>query len=127
MNESILTSTKAVLGITEECENFDPQIIMHINTVFATLSQLGVGAKSSFVIKDKTAVWNDFLEDNETLVAVQTYVGLKVKTIFDPPTGSTVMDAINRTISELEFRLNIAAEISGSQAEDMGIIIDWED
>lgn len=125
MNESILTSTKAVLGITEECESFDPQIIMHINTVFATLSQLGVGTKSSFVITDKSAVWNDFLDDNETLVAVKTYVGLKVRIIFDPPVSSTVMDAINRTISELEFRLNIAAEISGSQIDDMGIIIDW--
>ena len=108
--DSILTSIKKLLGITEEYEHFDADIIMHINTVFMILNQLGVGPANGFSIKDKSAVWSDYISDEENLEAVKTYMRLKVKLLFDPPSSSVVMECTNRMISELEWRLNISAD-----------------
>ena len=110
--ESILTSIKLLLGIKEEYEYFDDQIIMHINSVFFILTQLGVGPSEGFSIEDKFATWNEFLPDEQNLEAVKSYVHLKVKLLFDPPMSTAVIESINRLISELEFRLNAAAEIN---------------
>ena len=108
--ESILTSIKKLLGIDEEYEHFDSDIIMHINSVFMILNQLGVGPTEGFSIKDKTATWEDFVTDLTKVEAIKSYVYLKVKLLFDPPLSSSVMESINRTISELEWRINVAAE-----------------
>lgn len=110
--ESILTSIKLLLGIKEEYEYFDDQLIMHINSVFFILTQLGVGPSEGFSIEDKFATWNEFLPDEQNLEAVKSYVHLKVKLLFDPPMSTAVTESINRLISELEFRLNAAAEIN---------------
>ena len=110
--ESILTSIKLLLGIKEEHEYFDDQLIMHINSVFFILTQLGVGPSEGFSIEDKFATWNEFLSDEQNLEAVKSYVHLKVKLLFDPPMSTAVTESINRLISELEFRLNTAAEIN---------------
>ena len=111
--ESILTSIKKMLGIAEQYEHFDTDIIIHINTVFMTLSQLGVGPSTGFSIKDKSAIWFDFIpEDDLRFEAAKTYIYLKVKLIFDPPSSSAVIESYNRTISEFEWRLNNAAETS---------------
>lgn len=105
--DSILTSIKKLLGITEEYEHFDTDIIIHINTVFSTLTQLGVGPKKGFSITDKSSVWNDFIpKSSNTLECIKTYVYLKVKLVFDPPLNSAVIESINRQISELEWRIN---------------------
>lgn len=106
--DSILTSIKKLLGISEEYEHFDVDIIMHINTALMVLTQMGVGPSEGFMIEDKHDFWEDFV--TEDMEAVRTYVYLKVKLIFDPPASSAVMESINRTISELEWRLNVAAE-----------------
>ena len=108
--ESILTSIKKLLGINEEYEQFDPDIIMHINSVFMILNQLGVGPSESFSIQDSKSVWSDFMPSGSNLEAVKSYMHLKVKLMFDPPSSSAVMDAINRTIAELEWRLNVASD-----------------
>lgn len=108
--ESILTSIKKMLGIQEDYEHFDPDIIMHINTVFMILMQLGVGLESGFRIQDKTAVWTDFIAEGQQLEAVKSYMYLKVKLLFDPPLGSAVMEAYNKQISELEWRLNVQVD-----------------
>lgn len=108
--ESILTSIKKLLGITEEYDQFDPDIIMHINSVFMILTQLGVGPSEGFSIEDDTAVWTDFIQDVKKLESVKTYIYLKVKLAFDPPLSSAVIDSTNRLINELEWRLNVAAE-----------------
>lgn len=108
--ESILTSIKKLLGIGEDYTHFDADIIMHINSVFAVLTQLGVGPSEGFSIEDDIATWNDFLPDDPRLNTVKSYVYMKVKLLFDPPTGSTHADAMNRVISEFEWRLNVAAE-----------------
>lgn len=108
--ESILTSIKKLLGIAEEYECFDPDIVMHINSVLMILTQLGVGPSEGFSIEDETAVWTDFVSDLTKVEAVKSYVYLKVKLLFDPPLTSSVIDSMTRTINELEWRLNVAAE-----------------
>lgn len=108
--ESILTSIKKLLGIAEEYEQFDVDLIMHINSVFLNLTQLGVGPKDGFIIEDETAEWTDFIGDSAQLQAVKSYMYMKVKLLFDPPLSSAVIDSTNRTISEFEWRLRLAAE-----------------
>lgn len=108
--DSILTSVKKMLGITEECKDFDPDIIMHINTVLMILTQLGVGPEEGFHIEDDSSFWDDFVKDLSKLEAIKTYVYMKVRLMFDPPTSSSAMEATNRIIDELEWRLNIAGE-----------------
>lgn len=111
--ESILTSIKKLLGIAEEDTNFDQDLIMHINSVFMILTQLGVGPSKGFSIKDENDVWSDFIPEQSSLEAVKSYVYMKVRLMFDPPLSSAVADAINRNISELEWRLNVGAENGG--------------
>lgn len=109
--ESILTSIKKLLGIAEEYTHFDQDIIMHINSVFMTLTQLGVGPSKGFCIEDDSAYWEDFIEDPYRLQAVKTYIFLKVKLVFDPSSvGSSTLASYERQIQELEWRLNVAAE-----------------
>ena len=116
--ESILTSIKKMLGIVEEYEHFDADLIMHINSVLSILTQLGVGPSEGFSIKDKTASWNDFLSDSKNLESVKSYVYLKVRLIFDPPLTSSVTEAINRMISELEWRISVAVDPVKSKEEN---------
>ena len=111
MNDSILTSIKKLLGITEEYEHFDQDIIIHINSVFMILNQLGVGPSNGFSITDKTDVWSDFISEGVNIESVKSYMYLKVKLLFDPPTTSAVMESMNSMICELEFRL-IASVVS---------------
>lgn len=104
MQESILTSIKKLLGITSDYEHFDADIIMHINSVFMILMQLGIGPADGFSISDDSAVWSDFLSDATWLEMVKSYVYLKVKLIFDPPQSGTVLGSIEKIISEFEWR-----------------------
>jgi hypothetical protein len=103
MDDSILNSIKKLLGIAEDYEYFDSDILVHINSVFIGLAQLGVGPKNPFHIYDKTAVWDDFMQ-GDPLDQVKSYVYFKVRLMFDPPSG-TAMDAMKSAISELEWRL----------------------
>ena len=105
--ESILTSIKKLLGITEDYTHFDTDIIMHINAVFMVLNQLGVGPSEIFSITDKSATWHDFIPDDNRVSLVKSYMYLKVRMMFDPPSGSA-MEAASRLIDEYESRLNIA-------------------
>ena len=110
--ESILTSIKKMLGPTSEYDYFDPDIIMHINTVLMSLTQIGVGPSEGFVVEDETTTWNDFIPDEKPVRVewVKSYIALKVRLLFDLPQNSTHIQAIKDQISELEFRLNLAAE-----------------
>lgn len=109
--DSILTSIKKLLGPEELYEHFDPDIILHINSVFMILTQLGVGPTEGFTIKDKSSLWTDFVPE-KNVEAVKTYVYLKVKLIFDPPSSSFVLESMKETIKELEWRLNVAVNTS---------------
>lgn len=110
--ESILTSIKKMLGIDEEYTHFDADIIMHINSVLMTLTQLGVGPSEGFAIEDDTSTWVDFIPQITTaqLHAVKSYIYMKVKLMFDPPLSSSVIESMNRQIAELEWRLNVAVD-----------------
>lgn len=110
--ESILTSIKKMLGIDEEYTHFDADIIMHINTVLMILTQLGVGPETGFVIEDDTSTWVSFVPEANAaqLHAVKSYIYMKVKLMFDPPLSSAVIEAMNRQIAELEWRLNVAVD-----------------
>ena len=116
--ESILTSIKKMLGIAEEYEHFDQDIIMHINSTLMGLTQMGVGPSNGFSIEDDTSLWTDFVKDTNKIQAVKSYIFLKVRLLFDPPTSSSVIESYNRMISEYEWRLNVAAESDENQMED---------
>jgi hypothetical protein len=113
MEASILTSTKKILGIPDDYTVFDLDIITHINTAFSTLTQLGVGPAEGFMIEDDTAEWTDFIVDDMQYNSVKTYVYLKVRQLFDPPTTSYLITAFNEQIRELEWRLNVHREETG--------------
>ena len=108
--DSILISIKKLLGITAEYTHFDVDLIMHINSVFSILTQLGVGPSTGFSIHDEYAIWNDFMEADPRLEMVKTYVYQKVRLMFDPPDRNAVAEAVKSNISELEFRLMVAAD-----------------
>jgi len=99
-----------MLGIEDSYEAFDTDIIVNINTVFMTLTQLGVGPETGFSISGKFERWTDFTGSLKTIESVKTYIYLKVKLIFDPPTNSFVLESMKREITELEWRLNVQAE-----------------
>lgn len=108
--DSILTSIKKLLGITEEYTHYDNDIIMHINSVLFTLTQLGVGPSEGFIIEDDSATWDDFIPKDANLESIKSYMHLKVKLLFDPPLSSAVIESMTRMINEFEFRINVAAE-----------------
>lgn len=108
--ESILTSIKKLLGITADYKHFDNDIIMHINTTFLTLNQLGVGPETPAMITSELATWESVFGEMKNLEAIKTYVYLKVRMLFDPPTSSFVLDSMNRQASELEWRLNVLVD-----------------
>ena len=109
--DSILTSIKKMLGITKEYVQFDAEIIVHINSVFADLAQMGVGPSKGFTIWDDSAIWDDFISDSLLLQSVKSYMFLRVKVLFDSASmGSATLASYERQIAQWEWRLNVAAE-----------------
>ncbi len=112
MEPSILIGTKKILGLDKEYDAFDHDIITHINSAFGTLHQLGIGPDAGFMIEDVEAKWEDFIEaDNITLNQVKNYIFLKVRIVFDPPQTSYLIEAMNKQIEEMEWRLNVRREV----------------
>lgn len=109
-DESILNSIKKLLGPEEDYTHFDKDIILHINAAFSRLCQLGVGPSTPFKIRSAEEVWTDFIEDG-MLEDVKQYVYLKVKVIFDPPSNSSLLNAMDVQINQLEWLMNSVAEV----------------
>ena len=110
MVNSILTSTKKILGVGADYSAFDIDIITHINSSLSIISQIGIGPDTGFFIVDDEAEWSDIgLPDNQ-LALLRTYVYLKVRMLFDPPSTSFVIDAMNKQIAEHEARLSYYRE-----------------
>jgi len=116
--ESILNSIKKLLGIAEDYDYFDSDIIMHINSVFATLTQLGVGPEDGFSIDDESEKWEDFLPEERMLHSVKSYMFMKVKLMFDPPLSSAVIECTKEQIKELEWRLQVAVDSANTKSEE---------
>lgn len=114
--ESILDSIKKLLGIQPEYRAFDEDLIVHINTVFIILNQINIGPEEGFMIVDGSESWDDFIKGiNETMV--KTYIYLKVRLMFDPPTSGVLIDSMNSMISELEWRLYLEGDKGGENDE----------
>jgi hypothetical protein len=107
---SILKSVKKILGIEASYTAFDLDILIHINSVFSTLHQLGIGPDNGFAIEDDTATWAAFIGVDPRLSSVKTYVYLKVRMLFDPPQTSYLIESLNQQAKELEWRLNVHRE-----------------
>ena len=120
MEQSILTSIKKLLGLDEDYTQFDEDIIIHINSAFFNLMQLGVGPPIGFSIKSKVDEWDSYLLDHKDLDAVKTYIYLRVRLLFDPPQMGYLVDAIKSQISEMEWRLNVQIETPGYEFTSIG-------
>lgn len=110
METSILKSTKKILGLADEYTAFDLDVITHINSAFAILNQIGVGPLEAFTIEDDTAIWADLGLPQDQMNLVRTYIFLRVRMLFDPPTTSFLIDAVNKQIEEYETRLSYLRE-----------------
>ena len=114
MNGSILDSIKKNLGIVPEYTAFDDQIILDINAAFSTLHQLGFGPDEGFEITGIDEFWSDIIEEPR-FNFVKSYVCMKVRVMFDPPTSSYALDALNKQISEYEWRIKSEIETGGTE------------
>jgi hypothetical protein len=110
MSDSILISTKKILGIAEDYTVFDVDIVTHINSVFSTLHQLGLGPVTGFVIFGPEETWDLFLDNDPRINAVKSYMYLRVRLLFDPPTTSYLITSLKEQAQEMEWRLNVVRE-----------------
>ena len=110
MQDSILMTMRKLVCGNPYADHFDTDLLVHINACFSILNQLGVGPENGFVVTDETQSWSSYIADNYILNMVKTYVTLKVKKIFDPPLTSSVLEAMDKEISQLEWRLNVAVD-----------------
>jgi len=109
--DSILTSTKKLLGIESTYNSFDTDIIIHINTVLSSLVQMGVGPSTGFAIEGVSEKWSDFIGSTSVLTQqVKSYVYIKVKMLFDPPANGNLLDALKENAKEMEFRLFVQTD-----------------
>lgn len=109
-NNSILEYIKNASGVNDDDNVFDTEILLHTNTAFMTLRQLGVGPDTPFVVEDSSQSWNDFTDDETILPMIKSYVALKVRYLFDPPTSSALSTAMKDTMAEYEWRLNVESD-----------------
>jgi hypothetical protein len=110
MIDSILDSVKKVLNLPSDHHEFDEDIILHINSVFSTLHQLGVGPAQGFGITDNTALWSTFLGGSLPQNNIRSYMCLRVRMLFDPPNTGYLVENMKSQISELEWRINVQRE-----------------
>ena len=110
MLTSILDSMKTVLDVPVSDDTYDEELLMGINTIFFTLNQLGVGPETPFTIDDNSTEWTDFISDIETIAMVKTYMQLRLKLLFDPPSNSSLATAMKEQVAEYEWRMNVAKD-----------------
>lgn len=109
--DSILNSVKKMLGVEADYDHFDPDILMAINSTFTVLCQIGVGPDTEFSISGPETTWSDFFAQcDKPINLVKSYIYLKTKLLFDPPTTGVLHEAMERQIQEFEWRLNVADE-----------------
>lgn len=113
--ESILNTVKAYIGPMGDDTSFDAELIMHINSALATLTQLGVGPKTGYCITGERETWVAFMGNDEPLLNfVPEYVGIKVKLVFDPPQNQSVREALERSLAESTWRIATQCGVTNS-------------
>lgn len=112
VKDSILQSTKKLLGMDASYDAFDLDITTHINSAFSTLFQAGVGPVEGFFIESADDSWVQFLGNKMYINDVKSYIYLRVRMLFDPPTSSIGVAAVEKQIVELIWRLNVADDIA---------------
>ena len=127
MSNSILESTKKILGIDAAYTVFDHDIITHINSVFSDLNQLGLGPDDGFMIEDATTIWDDYLDGEFNANNIRTYMYLRVRLLFDPPSTSYLINSMHDQAKELEWRLNVRREAELNPLPDPPPVIDGGD
>ena len=111
MDDSILNSIKSIIGLSIDDDAFDPELLMLINSTIMALQQIGVGPQDKlFHVDDKFTTWTEYLEDSDELPMVKTYIGLRVRLIFDPPQSSSLDQALRMEVAEYEWRLNVKVD-----------------
>ena len=105
MEESILKTIKQLIGCPDDFEQFDLDLIVHINSAFATLTHLGVGPKEGYRITGADNAWSEFEDDAQKLSLIKDYVYIKTRLLFDPPTSGSLMDSLKEQLKEMEWRL----------------------
>jgi len=108
--DSILLTIRKMLGITADFDGFDTDIIVALNTAFMSLNQLGIGPSVGFVVSDEEQVWSDFLGTTTNLDGIKSYIYLKTRLLFDPPSNGFLVASIDRQLTELEWRLTVLNE-----------------
>lgn len=108
--ESILNCVKKMIGIAEDYDVFDVDIIVYINSVLSQLTQMGVGPPEGFRITGKNETWESYVQPGKTMELVKTYVPMKVRMMFDPPLSASVANAMSATLTEMEWRLHVDAD-----------------
>jgi len=114
VEESILVSIKDMLGPDSSDDVFDSEILIHINMALSVLTQLGVGPSEGFVVTDADATWNQFLGNAKDIEMAKSFVFMKVKMVFDPPTSSFTLSAMEKACDELGWRLSVATDTTAS-------------
>ena len=105
MEESILKTIKQLIGCPDDFEQFDLDLIVHINSAFAALTHLGVGPKEGYRITGADNAWSEFEDDAQKLSLIKDYVYIKTRLLFDPPTSGSLMDSLEEQLKEMEWRL----------------------
>ena len=121
LQESILNTIKKMIGVEENYKQFDIDLIVHINTAFAALAQIGHNLKDGYFISDMNNIWSEYITDTRLLDPIKTYVYLKTKLVFDPPSSSMVIESMKQTLKELEFRIQISAESIDKEDKNVSV------
>lgn len=106
LENSILSSIKKSLGLEPEVIQFDPDIIICINSILNVLTQIGVGPIKGFSIQSEVETWEDFIGEDKRLNMIKSYIIMKVKLMFDPPSIAAVLTSYQEMIKEYECRLS---------------------
>ena len=117
MEESILKTIKQLIGCPDDFEQFDLDLIVHINSAFATLTHLGVGPKEGYRITGADNAWSEFEDDAQKLSLIKDYVYIKTRLLFDPPTSGSLMDSLKEQLKEMEWRLYMLYDLISEDDE----------
>lgn len=123
MEQSILKSTKKMLQIGLDDDSFDLDVLTHINSAFSHLHDIGIGPEAGFVIEDDTVDWVTYLDDPIKLSKAKDFVFIHVRLLFDPPTTSFLLEALQNQLKEIEWRLNVNREATEWVDPDPPIVL----